>query len=247
MAAMSEVSGHYYVFGGDRQIYGPATIELLQDWAKEGAISAQSWIYLESEDKWKHAKDIAEVAPFTAECAKVECTPATGGGGVRPGQLRRLVLFADMADDQLEKFVGLLEKVSLPSFRTIVKKGEHGDAMFLVLVGEARVVDNIDGAEKTLHTLEAGDFFGEVSLFDEGPRTANVVTNKDSTFLKISKANFHKLVAEHPAVAAAFLTALARFMAARLRSTNKMYSASLLFGKAGEGQIKSPQGMNLRK
>jgi signal-transduction protein with cAMP-binding, CBS, and nucleotidyltransferase domain len=218
---MSEAGGHYFVFGGDRQTYGPANVELLQDWAKEGAISAHS--------------------------AKVECTPAAAGGGVRPGQLRRLVLFADMAEDQLEKFVGLLEKVSLPAFRTIVKKGEHGDAMFLVLVGEARVVDNIDGAEKTLHTLEVGDFFGEVSLFDEGPRTANVMTNKDSTFLKISKSNFNKLVHDHPGVAAAFLTALARFMAARLRSTNKMYSASLLFGKAGEGQIKSPQGINLRK
>jgi len=243
---MSEIAGHYYVFGADRQIYGPATLELLQDWAKEGCISALSWVYSDEKDEWKQVKDLAEVKPFTAEGAQVESAPAAGGGGVRPGQLRRLVLFADMADDQLEKFVGLLEKVSLPSFRTVVKKGEHGDAMFLVLVGEARVVDRIDNAEKTLHTLEAGDFFGEVSLFDQGPRTADVVTNKDSTFLKISKANFQKLVGNHPDVAAAFLTALARFMAARLRSTNKMYSASLLFGKAGEGQIKSPQGVKLR-
>jgi CRP-like cAMP-binding protein len=242
---MSEAAAHYYVFGDDRQIYGPATLELLQSWAKEGCISSRSWVFSDEKDEWKQVKDLPEVGAFTAEGSKVEAAPAASGG-IRPGQLRRLVLFADMAEDQLEKFVGLLEKVSLQSFKTIVKKGEHGDAMFLVLVGEARVVDIIDGTEKTLHTLEVGDFFGEVSLFDQGPRTANVVTNKDSTFLKISKANFQKLVSTYPDVAAAFLTALARFMAARLRSTNKMYSASLLFGKAGEGQIKSPQGVKLR-
>lgn len=240
---MSEPGGHYYVFGADRQIYGPAAVELLQDWAREGCISALSWVYTDEKDEWKQVKDIADVKPFTVDGAKVESAPAAS---VRPGQLRRLVLFADMSDDQLEKFVGLLEKVTLQSFKTVVKKGEHGDSMFLVLVGEARVVDHVDGAEKILHTLEVGDFFGEVSLFDQGPRTADVVTNKDSTFLKISKACFQKLITEHPDVAAAFLTALARFMAARLRSTNKMYSASLLFGKAGEGQIRSPQGINVR-
>lgn len=235
---MAPAMAHYYVFGGDRQVYGPATLELLQDWAKEGLVSGHSWIYFDEKDEWKLARDIAEVKALTAPESKVECAPAAGG--IRPGHLRRMVLFADMADAQLEKFVGLLEKVTLPGFRQIVKKGEHGDAMFLVMSGEARVVDHIEGKEKTLHTLEVGDFFGEVSLFDQGPRTADVVTNKESTFLKISKPNFEKLVSMHPDVAAAFLTALARFMGARLRSTNKMFSASLLFGKAGDGQIKSP-------
>ncbi|MBV9463615.1 MAG: cyclic nucleotide-binding domain-containing protein, partial [Verrucomicrobiae bacterium] len=140
---------------------------------------------------------------------------------------------------QLERFLGLLEKVKLGPFRPVVRKGEHGDAMFLVLGGEARVVDKIDGKDQTLQTLEVGNFFGEISLFDQGPRTADVVTNKDSTFLKISKAALQRLLAEQPDVAAAFLMALVRLMGGRLRAANKSFAESLTF-KNAEGQIRSP-------
>jgi len=236
---MAGLSEQYYVFGDDHLIYGPAAISLVQEWGREGCISARSWIYNEAKDEWRQAGEMPDVKSFVAEGPKLETTPAAE---IRPGQLRRMILFADMTDEQLRQFVGLLEKVHVPSFKTVIKKGEHGDAMFLVLAGEARVVDRVDDTEQTLHTLEVGDFSGEISLFAQGPRTADVITNKESTFLKISKAVFQKLISDHPDLATAFLTSLARFMAARLRSTNKMYSASLLFKRAGEGRIKSPFG-----
>jgi CRP-like cAMP-binding protein len=89
----------------------------------------------------------------------------------------------------------------------------------------------VQGRESLLATLQTGDLFGEVSLFDTGPRSADVVANADSLLLKISADAFQKLAVQHPELAAPFLLAVGRTMTARLRASNKRYQDSLLFAR----------------
>jgi CRP-like cAMP-binding protein len=77
------------------------------------------------------------------------------------------------------------------------------------------------GQETILSTFGPGDFFGDMSLFDSGPRSADVVANVDSTVLKISDVAFDRLTREAPALATPFLQATARTLAARIRADNK--------------------------
>ncbi|MGH8023514.1 MAG: hypothetical protein ACRED1_08025, partial [Limisphaerales bacterium] len=59
------------------------------------------------------------------------------------------------------------------------------------------------------------------SLFDNGPRSADIVANTDSSLIKISAANFYRLVREAPALATPFLQAAARTLSSRIRADNK--------------------------
>lgn len=103
----------------------------------------------------------------------------------------------------------------------LFKQGDISDAMFLVLGGELRARVVVDGRETILATFGPGDFFGDMALFDHGPRSADVVANVDSTLLKISSISFDRLTREAPALATPFLQATARTLSARIRADNK--------------------------
>ena len=62
----------------------------------------------------------------------------------------------------------------MPAFGTVANKGDHGDALFMVLEGEVRARVMIDGQETTLATMGVGECFGELAIVDQGPRSADV-------------------------------------------------------------------------
>jgi CRP-like cAMP-binding protein len=104
--------------------------------------------------------------------------------------------------------------------------------MYLVLEGELRVRLMVGGKETLLVTLSPGEFFGEISLFDQGPRSADVVANTDSLLLKISSASFEKLLNDAPNLAAPFLFAMSKTLTSRIRADNKRYRDSIQFARA---------------
>jgi len=148
-----------------------------------------------------------------------------------PGQLRRLKVLADFSEDQLALFVSLLEPVQMKPNRVIVKRNDKGDCMYLLLDGEVRVSNTVEGRETILAKLETGDFFGEICLFDEGARSADVIANRDCTLLKITKQAFDDMIEQHPAIGALFLRSMFRVVASRLRNMDKKYVDSMLLSR----------------
>ena len=106
--------------------------------------------------------------------------------------------------------------------------------MYLVLEGELRALAMVDGKEVTLGTITAGESFGELSLIDQGPRSADVVANKDSILLKISSGAFAQVLREAPALPAAFLLDLSRSVVGRVRSITKRYVDAVSFIRAAQ-------------
>jgi CRP-like cAMP-binding protein len=136
-----------------------------------------------------------------------------------------------MDDQQLEGFLRYMEVVKATQYSHVVRKGDHGDAMYFVLEGEVRAMTLIDGKESTLATITAGEFFGEVSLLDQGPRSADVIANKESVLLKISAGAIEKVVREAPELATPFLFALSRSVVNRVRTLTKRYEDSIHFSR----------------
>ena len=99
--------------------------------------------------------------------------------------------------------------------------GDAGDAMYLILEGELRARTMNGDHETILSTFGPGDFFGDMALFDHGPRSADVIANMDSSLLKISSVSFARLAKEAPALATPFLQATSRTLASRIRADNK--------------------------
>jgi CRP-like cAMP-binding protein len=150
----------------------------------------------------------------------------------KPSSLRRVKIFAEFADEALERFVTFMEVLRVQQFTEVVKQGQHGDAMYFVVEGELRVRLMISGKESILVTLSPGEFFGEISLFDQGPRSADVVANSDTLLLKISIENFKNLLEKAPDLAAPFLFGMSKTLTARIRADNKRYRDSISFARA---------------
>ncbi len=105
----------------------------------------------------------------------------------------------------------------------VVKQGDPGDAMHLILDGELRARVMVNGKETTLAIFRPrGIFSATWALFDRGLRSADVnIANKDSIVLRMAAIQFDRLTREAPALATPFLQATARTMAARIRADNK--------------------------
>ncbi len=84
---------------------------------------------------------------------------------------------------------------------TIFEENSIGKEMYIILTGNAKVTKKKDGVETTLATLEEGDFFGEMSLFDNNPRSATVKALGDVKLLEINQKNFLKKISRDPSLA----------------------------------------------
>lgn len=229
----------YWIWGPDNAAYGPVELPGLVEWVKEGRAKADTWVYLDQNRGWSQASQVPELKllfPSRSKAAakgEAKDTPAADGGiGIKPGSLRRIKIFADMEEKHLEAFQQYLEVLSFKQFSEVAHKGDHGDAMFMVLEGELRARLMIDGKESTLTTIDVGESFGEISLLDHGPRSADVVANRDSVLLKLSAATFEKLVREAPELGAPFLFAVSRSVAGRVRVLTKRYEDSIHWSRA---------------
>lgn len=148
-------------------------------------------------------------------------------------KLRDKVLFREFNDQEMDEFIELLDQHSAAAGDVIVKQDDLGECMFIVVKGKARVVHHKDGHFIELATLKAGDFFGELSLVDRGPRSADVQALEDCTLLRINLGAVSALAGVYPTAAFKFLIAIGRILVDRLRCSNQRYIDSLLFPIAG--------------
>jgi len=149
--------------------------------------------------------------------------------GFTSADLRRVKLFENFEEPQLEAFSHYLEPVHCRQFAHIIRQGERGEAMYLVLEGEVRALTIVEGRESLLGIFPAGQWFGEISVLDRGPREVDVIANKDSLLLRLSSDAFERLHREAPLVANQFLLVLTRTLAGRVRCTHKRFEDSIRF------------------
>jgi CRP-like cAMP-binding protein len=219
----------YRVWATEKIVYGPFDLLTLVDWVRQKRVTADTWVYCERRSTWLKASAMDELKLlFDPTQFRPGHLAGAIRAGVNPDVMLRVKVLAGFNDAQLQSFVRYMEIVTLESLATAVQEGDPGDAMFLIMEGELRVSVTRRGKESILATLKAGDFFGEISLLDQGPRSADVIANERSTLLKISTISFDKLRHEAPALAEPFLHALSQILVGRMRVVNRRYVDSLL-------------------
>jgi len=129
-------------------------------------------------------------------------------------------LWIDLSRKDLESIVKASTECKYDSGQTIVKKGERGLGFYLVLDGSVEIKSD----ETTLSRLEEGQFFGEMSLLDDQPRSADVVAIEPTRCLVLSGSSFKELVSCNPRIALKILQEVAR----RLRVADQMLKPPLL-------------------
>lgn len=131
--------------------------------------------------------------------------------------LAEVPLFTGLSRRHLKRVASLGRMRRFPPGTSIVRKGDSGSSFFVLLDGEARVVVPKGRARR----LRSGDFFGEMALLDESPRSADVVADGEVLVLTISRSSFGKLLRSEPALAQELL----RTLAARLRAAERSPAA----------------------
>ncbi|HUA67137.1 MAG TPA: cyclic nucleotide-binding domain-containing protein [Candidatus Saccharimonadales bacterium] len=227
----------YSIWAADNAVYGPIELPTLIGWVKDERVVAETWVYESQNDRWRKAANLPELQLFFRKKATSGSVDLPSDkAAISPGMLRRVKALADLSDEQLERFVQFMEPQTIRQWTQIVKQGEMDDGMYLVLEGELRVRLMISGKETILATLGAGECFGEIALFDQGPRSADVVANKDSVLLKISADAFDRLRREAPELSVPILFSISKTLAARIRADNKRIKDSVNFARAASGQ-----------
>lgn len=234
MAVVATDTG-FVVWGIDQTAYGPVELPTLVGWVKDERVTADTWIYASKNGSWQKAAEVPELLMFfhsKNDGASAGTAAMTSPRGIDARALRRVKILGGMTDDQLERFAQYVEVERVPQWSVIVKQGDPGDSMYFILEGELRARINVLGQESILSTLSPGDFFGDISLFDHGPRSADVVANSDSLVVRITAAAFDKLATEAPEIATPFLRAVGRTLSARIRTDNKRYGDSVKVSRA---------------
>lgn len=139
--------------------------------------------------------------------------------------LKKVPIFSQLNDEELEKIRGLCVTKKYGKDRLILIEEDTGSSMFLLQKGRVKVSRmSDDGREVILSILESGDFFGEMSLLDGKVRSASVTAIEDSEVLLLRRGDFLRLLEDYPQIAISLLKELA----ARIRrSDTQIKSLSL--------------------
>jgi CRP/FNR family cyclic AMP-dependent transcriptional regulator len=128
-------------------------------------------------------------------------------------------LFALLDDLERAALADRLDVVNFAAGTAIFQAGDPGDALYVVRTGEVEIFfKNDTGHRILLETARTGDFFGEISLLDGGPRTASAVATKDVEALMVDRGDLDDFLGKQPAAALDLLAATGR----RLRETTRL-------------------------
>jgi CRP/FNR family cyclic AMP-dependent transcriptional regulator len=133
--------------------------------------------------------------------------------------LRRVPIFGGVDDDNLTKVASITSEKSYSKKNIVFHEGDYGDALYIIKSGRIKIAKvALDGREKTLTILKGGDFFGEMAIFDDMPRSATAESmDNDVRLLSISKNDFERLIIENPSIAIRIMKDLTR----RIRQVNE--------------------------
>jgi CRP/FNR family transcriptional regulator, cyclic AMP receptor protein len=104
--------------------------------------------------------------------------------------LGRVPVFAGCSRKELEFLVRRTDEVDVQAGRTLIQQGKPGDTFYVLLEGEAAV--DVDGRARP--SMQAGSFFGEISMLDRGPATATVVTKTPAKLMVMSHVQFRDAI-----------------------------------------------------
>jgi CRP/FNR family transcriptional regulator, cyclic AMP receptor protein len=144
--------------------------------------------------------------------------------------LRNVPLFAVLPESQLGLLTALVSRKSFPRGATIISAGDMTDSLYVIISGRLKVMMSDDeGREVILAMLNPGEFFGEMGLLDDHPRSATVVALEACELLSLSKRDFKKCLEDNFELSMTVMRGLVR----RLREADKKIGSLALMDVYG--------------
>src|SRR3990172_2529893 len=136
--------------------------------------------------------------------------------------LHKVAFLQDLDDQTLSILTLLLVTKTIKSGAVIFRELDASDALYIVEQGRVVVSKHVAGeVDIVLTRFHPGDFFGEMGLFDAAPRSATAHAESDTVLWQLGRDAFHRILSDHPAMAARICHRLVTVFIQRLRATNE--------------------------
>jgi CRP-like cAMP-binding protein len=135
--------------------------------------------------------------------------------------LKNLSLFRSLNYGALKELTFLFGERVFQGGETIFEENDSGKSLLVILSGEVRITQRASvSGEETLTVLKKGDFFGEMALLEDLPRSATAIAHSDACVMEISQERFLRFIEKDPASGVKILVTLAKSLSARLRDAD---------------------------
>ncbi|MSQ27220.1 MAG: cyclic nucleotide-binding domain-containing protein [Dehalococcoidia bacterium] len=147
--------------------------------------------------------------------------------------LRRVRLFSNLNRDELEAIDAILEGKRFKKGSVVFAQGDEGDALYIVESGRIKAsIKDDQGREKVLGVFSEGDYFGEIALLNDQPRTATMTVVGDAQVFMLPKTSFEKFLASNLEVMRQFVNLMSR----RLAESSSLVRSDEASPEQGAGQ-----------
>lgn len=144
--------------------------------------------------------------------------------------LKSVPLFSRLGEASVDAILRLTRRRRFKKDDVIFHEKEVGDSLFVILHGRVKIaIFGDDGKEVTLSVLSEGDFFGEMALLDQEPRSATVIAEEECELLSLQRDDFTRALEQDPGMG----TSLIQVLASRLRKANHQISTLALLDVYG--------------
>jgi CRP-like cAMP-binding protein len=123
--------------------------------------------------------------------------------------LRNIPLFAKIEPSKLKLLAFTSQRLTFNPGDSLFKQGDSGDALYVIMEGDADVLVDTPGGQITVATMGKNDFVGDIAVLCDVPRTATVTATSKLTTLRITKDIFFQLVCQFPQIAIEIMRVLA--------------------------------------
>ena len=165
-----------------------------------------------------------------------------------PDILNKVVLFQDLEADSIATLAPLLIAKKFTAGTVIFRERDDSDALYIVEQGSVVVSKHVSGdVDMVLTRFSPGDFFGEMGLFDNAPRSATANVETDSLLWQLDRGVFHDIFSHHPEMAAKICYRLVTIFIERLRVTNEQTRDAIRWGLEATGYASGKQSLFGRK
>ncbi len=148
--------------------------------------------------------------------------------------LKKIALFDGMTSLQYQKIAAVLTEGKSTAGTRIFREGDTGRSMFIIVDGRVRISKTVPGVgEEALAILEKGQYFGEMSLIEDEPRSADAIAHSDCTLYELSREKLDQVMFTDKELANVLLWTFVRTLSARLRETNDKIRAFFALSSFG--------------
>ena len=137
--------------------------------------------------------------------------------------LSKVPIFQDLSRREFRRIRDILHRRSYSEGEAVVKEGDVGVGMYVILAGEVAIVqEGTDGEQTELASFGAGDFFGDQVLLDESPRTASAIAREATRAVGFFRPDLLELIESNPRLGLKIVMRLSHMVSVRLRHTNRL-------------------------